>query len=85
MALRPKLIEAQVAHLIGHIKKHVANVEVLLECPVGIGEHQDIQEAIDVELGHISNYHDKLEMLKKFFIPQENKPIENKEEEEGVA
>ena len=81
MALRPKLIEAQVAHLIGHIKKHVANVEVLLEWPGGIGEHQDIQEAIDVELGHISNYHDKLEMLKKFFIPQENKPIENKKEE----
>ena len=53
MTLRPKLIEAQVAHLIGHIKKHVANVEVLLEYPVGIGEHQDIQEAIDVELGHI--------------------------------
>lgn len=68
MSLKTKLVEAQMAHLIGHIKKHVANVEVLIEYPVGISEHQDIQEAIDVELGHISNYHDKLEMLKKFFL-----------------
>lgn len=85
MTLRPKLIEAQVAHLIGHIKKHVANVEVLLEYPVGIGEHQDIQEAIDVELGYISNYHDKLEMVKKFFIPKEPISTETKEEEKGVS
>jgi len=44
---------------------------VLLENPAGIGEHQDIQEAIEIELGHVADYHDKLEMLTKFFIPQQ--------------
>jgi hypothetical protein len=44
---------------------------VLLEKPAGIGEHQDIQEAIEIELGHVSDYHDKLEMLTKFFVKQE--------------
>ena len=41
---------------------------MLLNNPAGIGEHQDIQEAIEIELGHIADYHDKLEMLNKFFM-----------------
>ena len=61
------LIDAQTSHLIGHINKHKANVEILLTHPVGIGEHQDIQTAIEDELEEIANYHDKLEMLIKYF------------------
>ena len=65
--MRNMLIDAQTSHLIGHINKHKANIEILLTHPVGIGEHQDIQEAIEVELEEIANYHDKLEMLVKYF------------------
>tara|TARA_R100000479_G_scaffold155554_1_gene91762 strand:+ start:114 stop:350 length:237 start_codon:yes stop_codon:yes gene_type:complete len=61
------LIDAQSSHLIGHINKHKANVEILLTNSVGIGEHQDIQTAIEEELEEIANYHDKLEMLVKYF------------------
>ena len=43
--MRNMLIDAQSSHLIGHINKHKANVEILLTHPVGIGEHQDIQTA----------------------------------------
>lgn len=67
-AVRNILINAQRSHLAGHINKHLANIEVLLEHPVGIGEHQDIQEAIECELEQVANYHDKLEMLTKYFI-----------------
>lgn len=67
-AVRNILINAQRSHLAGHINKHLANIEVLLEHPVGIGEHQDIQEAIEYELEQVANYHDKLEMLTKYFI-----------------
>jgi hypothetical protein len=66
------LINAQRSHLIGHINKHISNIEVLLTHPVGIGEHQDIQEAIEAELAHVADYHDKLEMIDKFFVqPQQ--------------
>ena len=68
MNIRQVLINAARSHYAGHINKHIANIEVLLNNPVGIGEHQDIQEAIEIELGHIADYHDKLEMLNKFFI-----------------
>ena len=69
--IRDIMVNAQRSHLTGHINKHIANIEVLLAHPAGIGEHQDLQEAIEIELGHIADYHDKLEMLTKFFIPQQ--------------
>lgn len=71
MSLRQVLINASRSHFAGHINKHLANIEVLLENPAGIGEHQDILEAIEIELEQVANYHDKLEMLSKFFIVQE--------------
>ena len=70
MSVRQVLMNAQRSHLAGHINKHLANIEVLLERPAGIGEHQDIQEAIEIELGHIADYHDKMEMLAKFFTQE---------------
>ena len=79
--MREILLKAQASHLVGHVNKHIANVEVLLQRPAGIGEHQDIQEAIEIELGHISDYHDKIEVLNKFFpLPQEDPAPETREE-----
>jgi hypothetical protein len=39
----------------------------MLNNPIAIPEHTDIMEAIEKELGHISEYHDKLEVLEKYF------------------
>jgi hypothetical protein len=76
--MREILISAAQSHLAGHVNKHIANIEVLLTNPVGIGEHQDIQEAVETELGIIADYHDKLEMLNRFFVPQaEESPEED--------
>ena len=66
--MKELLINAQQSHLMGHINKHLANIEVLLNNPVGIGEHQDIGTAIEEELAEVADYHDKLEMLNKFFV-----------------
>tara|TARA_Y100000992_G_C20921894_1_gene330251 strand:+ start:244 stop:468 length:225 start_codon:yes stop_codon:yes gene_type:complete len=65
--MRNALIDAVRSHLEGCIKKHVVNVEVYLNNSVGIGEHSDITESIETELGHISEYHDKLEALERYF------------------
>ena len=82
MNLRQVLIDAARSHFAGHINKHIANVEVLLNNPAGIGEHQDIQEAIEIELGHIADYHDKLEMLTKFFMAKKGEENVERTEEE---
>lgn len=65
--MREKLIKAFISHAQGHIDKHVANVEVYLANPAGIGEHSDIMEAIEIEMKQIAEYDDHLEMMKKYF------------------
>ena len=65
--LRERLIASAMRHAGGHIDKHIANVEVYLRNPVGVGEHPDIMEAIETELEQIAKYDDQLEMIKKYF------------------
>ncbi len=77
--MREMLIGAGRTYYVGLINKHITNVEVLLSAPSGIQEHQDIQSAIEEELGKIADYNDKLEMLIKYFVkPKEETPAEEK-------
>ena len=80
--MREMLIGAARTYYMGMINKHIANMEVLLNNPTGIGEdaHQDIQAVIEIELGKIADYHDKLEMLQKFFVKPQNKEEQPAEE-----
>ena len=65
--MREQLIRAVLAHASGEIEKHKVNVNVYLENPVGIGEHSDITEAIQVELDKIARYDDQVEVINKYF------------------
>jgi hypothetical protein len=58
------LKHALVKYYEGLIAKHRYNVEVYLTNPAGIGEHSDIIEAVDIELGHLVDAQDKLEAVK---------------------
>ena len=83
--MRELLISAARSHYMGLINKHISNVEVLLTNPMGISgvadKHQDIQEAIEMELDIIADYNDKLEVLQRFFIkPQTEGDAKNDKE-----
>ena len=65
--MKYKLKEAFLSHADGHIKKHVANVEVLLNNPRGIGEHGDIISEIEKELGEVAKYEDLIKVMNKYF------------------
>lgn len=65
--MRQTLLEAVRKHAEGHVAKHVANVEVYLNQPVGVGEHPDIVEAIEMELEQIAKYQDQLDVLDQHF------------------
>ena len=65
--MRNNLIEALKSHATGHIDKHKANVEVLLQKATGVAEHPDVIETIEKELKIIAEYNDQLEMLNKYF------------------
>ena len=74
-AIREKLKSAFLFHAEGHIKKHLANVEVLLSNPVGIGEHGDIINEIEKELKEIAHYEDLIDAMNKYF-PDEKEKLE---------
>lgn len=65
--MRDKLLEAFKSHAKGHVDKHVANIEVYLHNPAGVGEHPDIIEAIETEMEEVAKYDDMLEMVNKYF------------------
>tara|TARA_R100000353_G_scaffold175844_2_gene147395 strand:- start:466 stop:723 length:258 start_codon:yes stop_codon:yes gene_type:complete len=79
--MRNVLLGSARTYYMGMINRSIANMEVLLTNPVGIGDppHQDIQAVIEEELGKIADYHDKLEMLQKFFMKPEEQPQQEKE------
>jgi hypothetical protein len=46
-----------------NIEKHAMNVRIMLNNPMAIHDHTDFMGAIELELGHIAEYKDKLEAL----------------------
>ena len=75
--MREMLLAASKSYYVGLINKHISNVEILLTRSVGIGEHQDIQDAIDKELEKVSAADDKLNIILKYF--ERKKEDESKE------
>ena len=65
--LRENILKNQITYYNGLIAKHSQNVEIYLNQPVGIGEHSDITEAIQVELDKIARYDDQVEVINKYF------------------
>ena len=80
--MRDVLINSLRSYFTWNINKHLANVQVYMNSTVGIGEHSDIIETIELELDKAAAYHDKLEMLTKYFIePQlQQEEKENKDD-----
>ena len=80
--MRDVLINSLRSYFTGNINKHLANVQVYMNTTVGIGVHSDIIETIELELDKAAAYHDKLEMLTKYFIqPQlQQEEKENKDD-----
>ena len=73
--MREQLIKALLAHAQGDIQKHIANVEVYLTNPAGIGEHSNIVEAIEGELEMIAKYQDQNDMINKYFKKWKRKDL----------
>ena len=64
--MRERLIKALLSHAQGDIQKHLANVEVYLTNPAGIGEHSDIMEAIEHELNQVAKYQDQVYVIQRY-------------------
>ena len=59
------LINALIKKLEGEIAVAQANVSVYLNNPAGIGEHSDIEESIEKEIGKMAEAQDKIEACQR--------------------
>lgn len=59
------LIKALIKKLEGEIAVAEANVSVYLNNPAGIGEHSDIVESIENEIGKMAEAQDKIEACQR--------------------
>jgi|TARA_R100000030_G_C3237666_1_gene119873 hypothetical protein len=64
--MRDDFINALRLNFKAGVEKHRINAENLMCNSVGIGEHGDVMDEIEKELGKMSDYADKLEMLDYF-------------------
>ena len=64
--MREKLKNAIIAHANGEIQVHLANVDVYLNNPVGIGANPNITEAIQSEIDKIAGWDHRIEVIKKY-------------------
>ena len=67
--MRGQLIKALLAHAQGDLQKHLANVEIYLQNPAGIGEHSNVMEAIEHELNEAAKYQDQIAIIERFVKP----------------
>ena len=60
----------------GDIAVHTANISVYQSNPAGIGEHSDIVQTLDVEVGKLADAKDKLNAVKELLHPQRKTLVE---------
>jgi len=64
--MRDKIIKALLSHAQGDIQKHLANIEIYLTNPAGIGEHSDIMESIEHEINQVAKYQDQIDVIQRY-------------------
>jgi hypothetical protein len=63
--VKDKIKQTLIQHYESQIRVHMLNVEIMMNNPTAIQEHQDLVSAIDIELGHAAEAQHKLEILKR--------------------
>ena len=69
------LYKSLVKYFEANIDRHRVNIILHTGKPVGVAEHSDHTETIEKELGKISEYEDKLSVLKKYFGTDEKEVL----------
>ena len=76
--MRDMLINALKTKLVGQMNGHIANIEVMLTNPVGVGDHPTIVDTIEKELGALEHANGKLNVLVKYLERTVNNAEETK-------
>jgi|TARA_R100000234_G_scaffold20394_1_gene11449 hypothetical protein len=83
--MREMFLAALKSYYVGNINKHLANVEVYMRQPVGVGEHSDVVETLDKEMDKIAMNDDKLNMVIKYLEPKPKTQESSDEKKEAKS
>ena len=78
--MRHMILQAIKTKLLGQMNGHIANIEVMMTNPVGVGDHPTIIDTIDKELMALEHANGKLNVLVKYFERRTENAIEEKKE-----
>jgi|TARA_R110000772_G_scaffold448_1_gene1604 hypothetical protein len=78
--MRDMIIGALKSKLLGDVNSHIANIEVMITNPVGVGDHPTIVDTVDKELSALEHANGKLNNLVRFFERRQDDAIEEKKE-----
>ena len=76
--MRELIINALKSKLVGQMNSHIANIEVMVTNPVGVGDHPTIVDTVEKELGALEHANGKLNVLVKYL----ERKVENDTAEE---
>ena len=69
--MKDMIIGALKTRLLGEMSGNIANIEVMLTNPVGVGDHPDIMKTIQGQLDIISQNQDRLKVLEEYLEVEE--------------
>jgi len=76
--MRDLIINALKTKLVGQMNSHIANIEVMVTNPVGVGDHPTIVDTVEKELGALEHANGKLNVLVKYLERTVNNAEETK-------
>jgi len=76
--MRELIINALKSKLVGQMNSHIANIEVMVTNPVGVGDHPTIVDTVEKELGALEHANGKLNVLVKYLERTVNNAEETK-------
>ena len=75
------IIGALNTKLLGQMNSHIANINVMMTNPVGVGDHPTIIDTIEKELAALDSDNGKLNVLVKYLERNQNETIEEQKKE----
>ena len=79
--MREMILQALKTKLLGQMNGNIANIEVMMTNPVGVGDHPTIIDTIEKELAALDSENGKLNVLVKYLERNQNEAIEEQKKE----
>jgi len=77
------IIGALKTKLLGQMNSHIANIEVMMTNPVGVGDHPTIIDTIEKELGALEESNGRLNVLIKYLERRPEDESTKKDKKQG--